>query len=185
MKIIVGLGNPGEKYSRNRHNAGFMVIDTLFDKLNDSLEQKMGWKEESKLKSFVAGCTFNGEKILLVKPITMMNLSGRAVIKTLSYYKESTDNLTIVYDDLDLPLGTTRIRKKGSAGTHNGMKSIIQELRTEEFDRIRLGIEARGKTSPEQQDTSSYVLSDFTEEEEPLIQKAIEETVNELFKNLA
>jgi peptidyl-tRNA hydrolase, PTH1 family len=175
MKIIVGLGNPGPDYIKSRHNAGFMVVQALFKKLEGDK-----WKEVPKFKSLTAECIHNGEKILLVKPLTMMNLSGQAVTKILQFYKEPPENLTIIYDDLDLPLGTVRIREKGSAGTHNGMKSIVQELGTEEFGRIRLGIEARGETSPKQQDTSSYVLSDFTKEEEPIMEKAIEEVVQNL-----
>jgi peptidyl-tRNA hydrolase, PTH1 family len=175
MKIIVGLGNPGPKYGKNRHNAGFMVIQTLFEKLEGK-----EWKESNKFKSLIAEVTLNGEKALLVKPMTMMNLSGQAVVKVLSYYKESLENLTIIYDDLDLPLGKIRIREKGSAGTHNGMKSIIQELGSEDFPRVRIGIESRGETAPAQQDTASYVLSDFTKEEEPIIKKSIEEAIEEL-----
>ncbi len=175
MKIIVGLGNPGPKYGKTRHNAGFMTIQALFEKLEGK-----EWKESTKFKSLIAEVQLNGEKTLLVKPLTMMNLSGQAVAKILNFYKESPENLTVIYDDLDLPLGTIRIREKGSAGTHNGMKSIIQELGAEEFQRIRLGIESRGEIAPEQQDTSSYVLSDFTKEEEPIIKKSIEEALEEL-----
>ena len=175
MKIIVGLGNPGPKYGKNRHNTGFMTVQALFNKLKGA-----EWKESSKFKSLIAETTLNEEKTLLVKPMTMMNLSGVAVAKILKFYKESPENLTIIYDDLDLPLGTIRVREKGSAGTHNGMKSIIAELGTEDFARIRLGIESRGETAPEQQDTSSYVLSDFTASEEPIIKKAIEEALKEL-----
>ena len=175
MKIIVGLGNIGEKYSKTRHNAGFMVADLLFEKLDCDK-----WKESTKLKAFTAETTLDGERIFLAKPTTLMNLSGEAVSKILNFYKESPENLTIVYDDLDLPLGSIRMRNKGSAGTHNGMKSVIQHLGTEEFKRIRLGIESRGDLAPEQQDTSSYVLSGFTKEEEPLIKKAIEEAIKEL-----
>ncbi len=173
MKIIVGLGNIGDKYANNRHNVGFMTLDLLFEKLGCDK-----WKESSKLKAFTAEATQEGRKILLAKPTTFMNLSGEAVQAILNFYKETPENLTVIYDDLDLPLGTTRTREKGSAGTHNGMKSIIQHLGTEEFERIRLGIESRGDLTPEQQDTSSYVLSDFTKEEKALIEKAIEEVVD-------
>jgi len=175
MKIIVGLGNIGDKYAKNRHNLGFMAVDALAGKL-DVTE----WKEEPKFKALTAECTQKGEKILLVKPTTLMNLSGQAISSIVNFYKESLENLTVIYDDLDLPLGTIRIRDKGSAGTHNGMKSVIQELGTEEFKRIRIGIEGRGTTSPEQQDTSSYVLSGFTKEEEPTIKKAISEVISKL-----
>jgi len=175
MKIIVGLGNIGDKYTKNRHNTGFMTVDALADKLGVT-----EWKEEPKFSSFTATATIKGEKILLVKPTTLMNLSGQAISSIVNFYKEPLENLTVIYDDLDLPLGTIRIRDKGSAGTHNGMKSVIQELGTEEFKRIRIGIEGRGTTSPEQQDTSSYVLSGFTKEEEPTIKKAISEVISKL-----
>jgi len=170
MKIIVGLGNIGDKYAKNRHNTGFMAVDALAEKLN-----AQDWKEEPKFKAFTAETTIKGEKVLLVKPTTLMNLSGLAISSIINFYKEPLENLTVIYDDLDLPLGTIRIRDKGSAGTHNGMKSVIQELGTEEFKRIRIGIEGRGTTSPEQQDTSSYVLSQFTKEEEKIIEKTVEE----------
>jgi len=175
MKIIVGLGNPGKEYSKNRHNTGFMVLDALYEKLNAN-----DWKEESKFKSEIAEATVNGEKVLLVKPLTFMNLSGETVTKILSFYKANLEDLTVIYDDLDLPTGTIRVRDKGSAGTHNGMKSIVQLLGSEEFKRIRIGIESRGTLAPEQQDTSSYVLSDFTKDEKALIDKAISEVIEKL-----
>jgi len=175
MKIIVGLGNIGGKYAKTRHNTGFIVVDALFNKLNGT-----DWKEEPKFKSLIAECVFKGEKVLLAKPTTLMNLSGQAISSIVNFYKEPLENLTVIYDDVDLPLGTIRIRDKGSAGTHNGMKSVIQELGTEEFKRIRIGIEGRGTTSPKEQDTSSYVLSAFAKEEEPIIKKAIEEVVSDL-----
>ena len=183
MQIIVGLGNPGEKYAKTRHNIGFMVVDGLLDKLNSLSDQKIDWKEEKKFNALLATLAVKdgkGEKILLAKPLTMMNLSGQAVSKILNFYKESPENLTVIYYDLDLPLGAVRIRDKGSAGTHNGMKSVIQELGTEEFKRIRIGTESRGVTSPIEQDTVSYVLSPFTKEEEPLIEKAVKEVVKSL-----
>jgi len=173
MKILVGLGNPGEKYAKTRHNVGFMAIDKLFDELGCEK-----WENSTRFKALTAEVTLNGEKILLVKPLTMMNLSGEAVSKILQFYKESPESLTVIYDELDLPLGTIRIREKGSAGTHNGMKSIIASIGTEEFKRIRLGTEGRGVTSPAQQDTSSYVLSDFTKEETPIIKKVIKDVID-------
>ena len=116
MQIIVGLGNPGEKYAKTRHNIGFMVVDGLLDKLNSLSDQKIDWKEEKKFNALLATLAVKdgkGEKILLAKPLTMMNLSGQAVSKILNFYKESPENLTVIYDDLDLPLGAVRIRDKG------------------------------------------------------------------------
>lgn len=175
MKIIVGLGNPGTKYAKTRHNVGFMVIDTLAGKAKAE-----DWKEEKKFNALTSQITLKDEKVLLVKPLTMMNLSGEAVSKILNFYKEPLENLTVIYDDLDLQVGKLRIRPEGSAGTHNGMKSLIQHLGTENFRRIRIGTESRGVTSPKEQDTTSYVLSNFTKEEEPLIKKAIAEAIENL-----
>ncbi len=177
MKIIVGLGNPGSKYQNNRHNTGFMALDALQEKLETT-----DWKEESKFKAMISETVTKGEKTLLVKPLTFMNLSGEAVTKILNFYKADLQDLTVIYDDLDLPTGTIRIREKGSAGTHNGMKSIIQLLGAEEFKRIRIGIESRGTLASEQQDTSSFVLSDFGNEEKVLIDKAIDEVVDEIIE---
>ena len=175
MKIIVGLGNPGKQYANNRHNTGFMTLNVLHKKL-----EATDWKEESKFKATISEATVKGEKVLLAKPLTFMNLSGEAIVKILNFYKTDLSDLTVIYDDLDLPTGTIRIRDKGSAGTHNGMKSIIQLLGSEEFKRIRIGIESRGTLAPDQQDTSSYVLSDFSNEEKVLIDKAIDEVVDHI-----
>ncbi|MFH1218725.1 MAG: aminoacyl-tRNA hydrolase [Candidatus Peregrinibacteria bacterium] len=166
MKIIVGLGNIGPKYSKTRHNIGFMVLDEL----------SKNFEENTKLKSLIS----KKDDTLLVKPTTLMNRSGEAVQKVLHYYKETPENLTVIYDDIDLPLGEIRIREKGSAGTHNGMKSVIEHLGTENFKRIRIGIESRGKLAPEQQDLASYVLSDFTKEELKTINKSMKEVLNSI-----
>ncbi len=173
MKIIVGLGNIGTKYSKNRHNTGFIFLDHFAKKFKDH-----EWKEESKFKAIIAKI---GD-ILLVKPTTLMNLSGEAVIGILNFYKIKPTDLIVIYDDIDLPLGKIRVREKGSAGTHNGLKSVIQSIGTEEFARIRIGIESRGTTSPEAQDISSFVLSDFKSEELILLNKAISEGEKELQK---
>ena len=118
----------------------------------------------------------------MAKPTTLMNLSGEAVSKILSFYKESPENLIIICDDIDLPLGKVRVRQKGSAGTHNGLKSIIQDLGTENFTRVRIGIESRGLLAPEHQDLSSFVLADFGKKEVPALMEAIEEALVELKK---
>lgn len=187
MKILFGLGNPGSKYAKTRHNIGFMVLDAFLDKLlKESPDANLEWKKKPKLKAEIAETTFvnpeteKTEKLLLVKPQTFMNLSGESVAAVLNFYKATSSDLTVIYDDLDLPLGTIRIREKGSAGTHNGMKSIIEHIGTEEFKRIRIGIESRGELAPAQQDTSNYVLSDFSKEEKPLIDKAINEVTEKL-----
>lgn len=175
MKIIVGLGNIGEKYAKNRHNCGFMVIDEFAKQLEKEGLEIKGENSGSKLKALISKPT---PELLLAKPTTLMNRSGEAVIKILNFYKETPENLIVIYDDIDLPLGTIRIRDKGSAGTHNGMKSIIEQLGTEQFQRIRIGIESRGELTPKQQDISSFVLSDFTSKELQIIKKSFKEAVN-------
>lgn len=179
MKIIVGLGNIGGKYVKTRHNCGFLVLDQFVKELEDE-GIKISWKEESKFKAIIAKIKYNNEDLLLVKPSTLMNASGEAVSKIVNFYKEPIENLTVIFDDIDLPLGKIRIRDKGSAGTHNGMKSVIEKLGTENFKRIRIGIESRGELTPKQQDTSSFVLSEFTEKEYKGIETAIKEATKEL-----
>jgi len=183
MKILVGLGNVGEKYLKTRHNCGFLALDEFTKQLEEEgIEVK--WKTETKLSAEIAKTTYNGEKLLLAKPSTYMNLSGEAVNKILHFYKETNSNLIVIYDDIDLPLGKIRVREKGSAGTHNGMKSIIQSLNSENFYRIRVGIESRGETTAKQQDLADFVLGNFTKAEYPLISAALKETINELKKLL-
>lgn len=182
MKIIIGLGNIGAKYLMNRHNAGFLALDKFVYELEQTGLQ-IKWKEESKLKAITTKIPFNNQILLLVKPTTLMNLSGQTVSKILNFFKEPVENLIVIYDDVDLPLGKIRTRHEGSAGTHNGMKSIIQEIGTDQFKRIKIGIESRGEMSPKEQDLSSFVLSDFNEEEKQIIEKAFEETIAEI-KNL-
>jgi len=182
MKIIVGLGNIGEKYSMTRHNAGFLALDKFVSELTKS-GLEINWKNESKLKAITAKVPYNNQILLLAKPTTFMNLSGQAVSKMLNFFKEPVENLIVIYDDVDLPIGKVRTRQKGSAGTHNGIKSIIQELGSEEFKRIKIGIESRGEISPKQQDLSSFVLSDFLPEEREIIDQAFEEAISEI-KNL-
>ncbi|MCK9186087.1 aminoacyl-tRNA hydrolase [Candidatus Gracilibacteria bacterium] len=179
MKIIVGLGNIGEKYENTRHNVGFMFIDELIKELG----KEVSMEESPKFKAEIGKISHEGEDFLLVKPTTFMNLSGEAVSKILNFYKENPKNLFVIYDDVDLPLGKIRVRDKGSAGTHNGMKSVIQQIGTENFTRIRIGIESRGVSSPKQQDISDFVLSKFKGEEISEVKKAMEEGIKEL-KNL-
>lgn len=133
MKIIAGLGNPGKEYEHTRHNMGFDVIDILADRWKVA-----GWKKD--MKADIVTVIVGGEKVLLVKPLTYMNLSGEAVGAIAKYYKVDLDDIFIVCDDLDLPPGKTRIRKKGSAGGHNGIKSLIACLGSEAFNRFRIGV---------------------------------------------
>ncbi len=154
MKLIIGLGNPGKQYEHTRHNVGFITVDELAKRNNIPLD-----KEKFK-GSFGTGIIQN-EKVILLKPLTYMNLSGESVRPLMDYYQIDIDNILVIYDDLDLPVGKIRLRTKGSAGGHNGMKSIIQHTGTQEFKRIRIGVDRpqNGMKVPD------YVLGKFNSEE--------------------
>jgi peptidyl-tRNA hydrolase, PTH1 family len=175
MKLICGLGNPGGKYNNTRHNVGFMVVDALVGEAEFN----------EKWNALVAEIEINGEKTYVIKPTTFMNLSGQAVAKFANFYKIESENITIVYDDIDLPLGTLRSRESGGPGTHNGMKSIIADLGTQNFPRLRVGIESRGETAPEQMDLAAFVLAPFSKEEALTIDEAVTAAVVILKKPLA
>lgn len=163
LTVIAGLGNPGNKYENTRHNVGFSTIDLL--------SSKHGIKvNKLKHKALTGEGTIAGERVLLVKPQTFMNLSGESIREIAEWYKLPMDNIIIVYDDVDLPVGTVRIRPKGSSGTHNGMKSVIYQLQSDEFPRIRIGV---GK-APEGWDLADYVLSRFNADETGAIRESIE-----------
>ncbi|HHU69020.1 MAG TPA: aminoacyl-tRNA hydrolase [Thermoanaerobacterales bacterium] len=162
MYIIVGLGNPGSEYEITRHNAGFMAVDYL--------AKKNGIKiNKLKHKALVGEGKIAGENVMLAKPLTYMNLSGRSVKDIFEQNCADLEKLIIIYDDMDLDLGKIRIRVKGSSGTHNGMKSIIYQLQTEDFPRIRIGIGA----CPEGIDAVDYVLSPFSAEEQKIIGEVV------------
>lgn len=162
MKLFVGLGNPGKEYEQTRHNVGFMVMDELAKRWNLAYNQ-------AKFNGIFASHMISGEKVILCKPLTYMNLSGECVRPLIDYYKIDIDDVVVIYDDLDLPVGKIRLRMTGSAGGHNGMKSLIQHLGTDQFKRIRIGI---GRPQNGQKVTD-YVLGRFTKEEEHNIQQAI------------
>jgi PTH1 family peptidyl-tRNA hydrolase len=170
MKLIVGLGNPGKEYEHSRHNAGFMVVDELHKRLDAS-----AWKQDKKFKAYVSEAIINGEKVILAKPVTFMNLSGEAIAPLATFYKIAPEDILVVFDELDIPFGQIRLRKSGGPGTHNGMKSTVEKLGSKEFTRLRFGIESRGETAPKQQDTTSFVLSPFTKEEQPILNQTIKE----------
>ena len=133
MKLIVGLGNPGQQYEQTRHNVGFRVVDKL--------AEKWGWKwSERRGKAILASGNVGMEKVALVKPLTFMNLSGEAVGELAHWYKVAPEDILVIYDELDLPTGKVRVRAKGSAAGHNGMRDIIAKLHTNEFPRLRVGI---------------------------------------------
>lgn len=158
MKLVVGLGNPGFKYAKTRHNIGFWVIDHLGEKWGIPVNREK-WRGE------VGEGFVHGEKVILLKPMTYMNLSGESVRAAVDWLKLDLDEICVIYDDLDLPPGQIRLRLKGSSGGHNGMKSIIQHLGTDQFKRIKLGI---GRPSGKMT-VINYVLSSFNKEElEPI-----------------
>lgn len=170
MKLICGLGNPEKKYLATRHNLGFMFIDAFADKQDFPAFKVQG-------KNLISEKGEGIKKVILIKPQTFMNLSGEAVREVLDYYKMDLKDLSLVYDDVDLPLGTLRFREKGSAGTHNGMKSVVENLGTGKFSRLRMGIESRGVTAAQTLSLYDFVLSHFLEEEQPIVKKMIEEAV--------
>ncbi|GAF70076.1 unnamed protein product [marine sediment metagenome] len=166
MKIVVGLGNPGLKYEFNRHNIGFRIVDSLARNI------EIEFKKVKSYYSLISRGMINNHKVMLVKPQTFMNLSGRAVSKVVSYYKIPLQGLLIVYDDLNLELGQVRIRKKGSAGGHKGIESIMQYLNSEEIPRLRIGI---GNPSVNFNfNCMSYVLSNYNNNEKDKIEEVIQ-----------
>ena len=167
MKIFVGLGNPGAEYAKTKHNVGFMLADKLSEKIGAE-----NWRE--KFNALVAESFFCGEKILIVKPQTFMNLSGEAVAPLMNFYKISAENLIVAHDDMDLPVGKIRLRPKGSGGGHHGVESIIQHLGGEKnFSRVRIGI---GRP-PQNWTVNNHVLSQFSAEDFEKISATIEDLI--------
>jgi PTH1 family peptidyl-tRNA hydrolase len=166
MKLIVGLGNPGDKYKFNRHNVGFLAVDYLIDEFN-----------ASKISSKFKGELFKSGEYLFLKPLTYMNLSGESVREVKDFYKIENEDIIVIHDDLDLPLGSLRFKRGGSSGGHNGLKSIDENIKSD-YWRVRVGI---GRPE-DKKDVINYVLGDFGEDEFgcvkkrfPIIKKAIEE----------
>lgn len=162
VTLIVGLGNPGSKYENTRHNMGFEAINELAQKYNISVSKL-------KHKALIGDKKIGDKKIILAKPQTYMNLSGESVAELLLWFKVNLENLIVIYDDIDFDIGQIRIKPRGSAGTHNGMKSIISIIKNEDFKRIRIGI---GKP-PIEWDLANYVLSKFTPEEKKIVNESI------------
>ena len=167
MFVIVGLGHPGKKYEKTRHNMGFLAIDKLAEK-HDIKVNKL------KHKALVGDGFISGRKALLVKPQTYMNLSGESVREIISYYDIDLEDLIVIYDDFDLETGAIRIRKKGSAGSHNGMKSIIGQIQSKDFPRIRIGIGKSGGGA----EWKDFVLGKTSKQDEKLIEDAVERTAD-------
>ena len=168
MFVIVGLGNPTAQYEGTRHNAGFDVIDVLAEKYNISVDAR-------KCRAFCGKGVIAGQKVLLVKPQTYMNLSGESVGGIVNYYKiDPESDLLVIYDDISLDVGQLRIRKKGSAGGHNGIKSIIAHLGTQEFPRVKVGVGEK----PARMDLADYVLGHFSKEEQATMDDAVKEAAD-------
>ncbi len=174
MYIIAGLGNPGREYDMTRHNIGFEVIDYIADEYGVKVNKL-------KFKGLFGECRIGSDKVYLIKPQTYMNLSGECIRDFASFYKIQPENIIIISDDISLPAGKLRIRQKGSAGGHNGLKSIIYQLQSDNFPRVRIGV---GAPSHEDYDLADFVLGKFTKEEITVLEdviirakKAIEEIV--------
>ena len=164
MYIIAGLGNPGKEYENTRHNIGFDVIDRLAEEENIAVM-------ESKHKALIGKGYVAGQKVILAKPQTFMNLSGESIREAVDYYKIDPEDIIVIYDDISLDPGQLRIRLKGSAGGHNGIKNIIAYLGTQEFPRIKVGVGAK----PPKMDLADYVLSRFGAEEQKIMDEAFGE----------
>ena len=162
--MIVGLGNPGKKYEFTRHNAGFLFVDILCDKYNFSVNRL-------KFKALIGDAKINSHRCLVMKPQTMMNLSGDAVKEAADFYKIPPEKIIVVFDDISLDVGKMRIRRSGSAGGHNGIKSIISRLSSDNFPRVKIGVGA--KPHPDY-DLADWVLSQFTKEEGKLLRTAVD-----------
>ena len=169
MKMIVGLGNPGKEYEKTRHNIGFIIVD--------SYAKQKGIKFSEKFNGLSAKIYMNGETFILLKPLSYMNLSGTIVKKYAEYYKIKPEDILIIQDDLDLPIGKIKLKYKGSCGGHNGIRNIIDELKTELFPRFKIGIGKNIKTN-----IKDYVLGKFSEEDNEKIKK-ICEFVPEIFED--
>ena len=167
MYLIAGLGNPTREYEKTRHNVGFSVIDVLADKYNIDVSDR-------KHKALCGRGVIEGEKVLLLKPQTFMNLSGESIREAVDYYKIDPEDIIVIYDDISLEPGQLRIRRKGSAGGHNGIKNIIAHLGTQEFPRIKVGVGDK----PPRMDLADYVLSRFSKEDREKMEQAFKDAAD-------
>lgn len=164
MKVVVGLGNPGKEYEGTRHNVGFRVVELL------AREAGASFRRSLRVRARTCACALDGVKVLLVEPLTFMNLSGDAVAAAMRWHRAEPADLTVVYDDADLPTGALRIRPKGGPGGHNGMKSVIARLGTEDFVRVRIGV---GR-DPGGNGLVDHVLGEFSRGERPAVDEAVQ-----------
>jgi PTH1 family peptidyl-tRNA hydrolase len=180
MKLIIGLGNPGKLYAKTRHNLGFMVLDYLKNDLTGK-EKNTSWELSKKFNAEIYETTIKSEKITLGKPMTFMNDSGIAVQLLMHFYKLKSSDLIVIHDDKDIKLGDIKIQTNRSDAGHNGIKSIIQHLGTQDFTRVRVGI---ATDKPKKQDTADFVLDKFGLLERKKVEEMIERTVGEIKKIL-
>ena len=173
MKLIIGLGNPGEEYKKTRHNAGFLTVDKLVSNSKYPI-----LSTQSKFNAEISQSTINDEKIILAKPQTFMNNSGQAVKAIVDYYKIDLENIIVIHDDLDIPIGEYKISKNKNSGGHKGVQSIIDYLGTKDFTRFRIGIMTENKKIP----TEKFVLERFSREEMEIVKGVIKEIVKEIGK---
>ncbi len=171
MKVIVGLGNPGRRYANTRHNLGFRVVDCLSERWGIAVDRK-------RHHGLIGTGHVNGEKVVLVKPMTYVNRSGLCVRQVVRYTLDRLDDLLVVVDDIHLPLGVLRLRPRGSSGGHNGLKSICRDLGTDEFPRIRIGI---GRPAEQAEEMTGHVLGKFRKKEAPAVDEAIERAADAVY----
>ena len=177
MKVIVGLGNPGKKYENTRHNVGFLALDKIIAKLETQSEKQGNFKLEKKFDAEIAEMEFNNEGIILVKPQTFMNRSGESVSKIVNFFKiDPVKDLIIIHDDIDVELGKIKVKNIGSSGGHNGVQSIIDSLGTENFLRVRIGIDRPSEGT----EVDLYVLGKFSKDEKDIVEKSIESFLEEV-----
>ena len=175
LRLVVGLGNPGQRYAGTRHNVGFMALELLASK------EAVRFKATSKLQGELAEVGFGSSRMRLLMPQTYMNESGRSIRAAMDWFDLSADQVLVLVDDMDLPLGRLRLRAKGSAGGHNGLKSTIQHLGTQDFARLRIGIGAPGRSPEERRArTVSHVLGSFHQSEQPLLKDVLNEVLHGL-----
>ena len=169
MKLVVGLGNPGAKYKGTRHNVGFMTMDEV------AYQEKFDF-DKALFDAVFAQVQIGGEKVIFMKPLTFMNLSGEAIRPLMNYFKIGIEDIVVLYDDMDLPVGKIRLRQKGSAGGHNGIKSIISCLGSDQFNRIKIGV---GRPAPGRS-VVNHVLANFEKEEQEEILASVDKSVEAL-----
>ncbi len=173
MYLIVGLGNPEPEYSNTRHNMGFDVINKISESSNIKVSK-------SKFDALYGMGEINNKKVILLKPQTYMNLSGESIIKFKKFYKISNKNIIVIYDDIDLKIGDIRLKPKGSSGTHNGMKSVIKNLKTEDFIRVRVGI----GTPKHKEDIINYVIGAIPKREKEVLEQSIKKAAQSVIEIL-